>query len=159
MSKDKPSGSGDREHDDRSVGYCKPPFHTQFKPGQTGNPAGRPKGVRNLKSDVQRTLATPVKVKEGGRIRKKSTQESALMVLREKALSGDSRALDRFLELAGRFNNDVAENEFQELIADDQAILDAYVAEVTGSKQIMTEINSPDEIKEEPQPSRKSRRR
>ena len=86
--------------------------------------------MRNLKTDVMRTLATPVKVKEGGRTRTRSTQEGALMVLREKALRGDGRALDRLLELALRFNNDAAEiGPAQALPADDQAILAAYVAE------------------------------
>lgn len=150
MSKNEPPGRGDSDHASYSVGYRKPPLHSRFKPGETGYAAGRRKGVRNLKSDVQRTLATPVKVKEGGRIRKKSTQESALMVLREKALSGDSRALDRLLELAGRFNNDVAENESHELTADDQAILAAYGAELTGGNKIIADVNSSDEIEEDP---------
>ena len=57
------------------VGYGKPPTHSQFRPGQSGNPAGRRKGVRNLKTDVKRTLEMPVKVKEGGRTRTRSTQE------------------------------------------------------------------------------------
>jgi hypothetical protein len=114
------------------VGYGKPPIHSQFRPGQSGNPAGRRKGVRNLMTDVKRTLATPVKVKEGGRTRKKSTQESALMVLREKALRGDPRAIDRLIELALRFNNDAAEIETA-LPADDQAILAAYAAKCTAA--------------------------
>ena len=29
------------------VGYGKPPRHSQFKPGQSGNPKGRPKGAKN----------------------------------------------------------------------------------------------------------------
>jgi len=29
------------EHDDDRVGYGKPPNHTKFKPGQSGNPRGR----------------------------------------------------------------------------------------------------------------------
>ena len=95
-----------RQRSDYEVGYGKPPPHSQFRPGQSGNPAGRRKGVRNLKTDVKRTLAMPVKVKEGGRTRTRSTQEAALMVLREKALNGDTRALDRLLELAERFNNE-----------------------------------------------------
>ena len=36
-----------------SVGYKRPPIHSQFKPRQTSNPNGRPKGRRNLKHDLQ----------------------------------------------------------------------------------------------------------
>lgn len=124
------SSSDDSDSKDYVVGYCRPPLHSRFQPGRSGNPAGRRKGVRNLMTDVKRTLGTPVKVKEGGRTRTKSTQEGALMVLREKALRGDARALDRLLELAFRFNNDAAEiGPAQALSADDQAILAAYEAE------------------------------
>jgi len=118
------------------IGYARPPQHTRFRPGQSGNPAGRRKGVRNLMTDVQRTLRVPVKVKENGRTRKISTQEGALMRLREKALQGDARALDRLLELAQRFNNDAFEiRAAQALPAEDQTILAAYRAEVTDAAQ------------------------
>ena len=129
MSKRKSKSNGN-DADGYAVGYRKPPMQTRFQEGYSGNPSGRRKGVRNLKTDVKRTLATPVKVKERGRTRKKSTQEIALMVLREKALHGDARALERLIELAKLFNNDTAEaGPAQPLPADDQAILDAYVAE------------------------------
>src|SRR5438552_8219948 len=88
------------------VGYRKPPTHTQFRPGQSGNPAGRRKGVRNLATDVKRMLSTPVKIKEDGRSRTRSTQEAALMVLREKALHGDTRGLERMLTLGMRYNDE-----------------------------------------------------
>jgi Family of unknown function (DUF5681) len=117
---------------DYAVGYGRPPQQSRFRPGQSGNPAGRRKGVRNLSTDVQRTLRVPVKVKEGGRTRKISMQEGALMRLREKALQGDARALDRLLELAHRFNNDAGGPQ-QALSVDDQGILAAYAAEVTAT--------------------------
>src|SRR5687767_13330716 len=75
--------------DGYEVGYGRPPTHSRFRPGQSGNPTGRRRGVRNLKTDVMLTLRTPIKVKEGGRSRTRSTQEGALLVLREKALRGD----------------------------------------------------------------------
>jgi hypothetical protein len=116
------------------VGYGRPPKHSQFKAGQSGNPAGRRKGERNLKTDVMRILQAPVKVKEGGRSRTRSTQEGVLLVLREKALRGDARAADRLLELALRFNGDPGETgPTQGLGADDQAILDAYRAETVAA--------------------------
>ena len=63
------------------VGYGKPPVHSRFQPGQSGNPAGRRKGVRNLMTDVGRILVKPVRLKEGGRTRQRTTQESVLLVL------------------------------------------------------------------------------
>jgi uncharacterized protein DUF5681 len=33
-----------------AVGYKRPPIHTRFKPGQSGNPSGRAKGSQNLKT-------------------------------------------------------------------------------------------------------------
>ena len=105
MAPRKTKGSNDGDGGGHRIGYGRPPKHTQFRPGHSGNPAGRRKGVRNLVTDFKRTLRIPVRVKEDGRTRIRSTQEGALMVLREKALHGDARALDRFLELALRFNS------------------------------------------------------
>jgi hypothetical protein len=38
------------------VGYKKPPRHSRFQPGKSGNPRGKQKGVRNFGTDVKRTL-------------------------------------------------------------------------------------------------------
>ena len=38
------------------VGYGKPPKHTQFKPGQSGNRKGRPRGQRNFRTVVNDAL-------------------------------------------------------------------------------------------------------
>ncbi len=131
MSRRKTSGSNGGDGDNGyEIGYRKPPKHSQFRPGHSGNSVGRRQGLRNLVTDVRSTLGTPVKIKEGGRTRTRSTQEGVLMVLREKALRGDARALDRLFELARRFNSDGAEvGSAQTLAADDQAILSAYRAE------------------------------
>jgi hypothetical protein len=114
-----------------TVGYRKPPQHSRFQPGRSGNPRGKQKGVRNLGSDVKRTLEVPVRLNEQGRARRVSTQQAVLLRLREKALKGDARSLDRFLELAQIFNNSAVESVGDEaLAAEDQAILDAYAEEV-----------------------------
>src|SRR5712671_3490225 len=110
------------------TGYKKPPQHSRFQPGRSGNPRGKQKGVRNLGSDVKRTLEVPVRLNEQGRARRVSTQHAVLLRLREKALKGDARSLDRFLELAKIFNNSSAVESVgdEALAAEDQAILDAY---------------------------------
>ncbi len=84
----------------------------------------------NLGSDVKRTLEVPVRLNEQGRARRVSTQEAALLRLREKALKGDARSLDQLLELSKTFNNRAAVEAVGDkaLAAEDQAILDAYAA-------------------------------
>ena len=144
MSKRKEAVSTRGDSNGYEVGYRRPPKHSQFRPGQSGNSAGRRRGLRNLVTDVKSTLGTPVKVKEGGRMRTRSTQEVVLMVLREKALRGDGRSLDRFLEYAVRFNSDAtAVGSAQVLAADDQAILDAYRAEIVTAAKPSIPAESP----------------
>ena len=91
--------------DKYKFGYGKPPKHSRFKEGQSGNPKGRPKGSRNFKTDVKEMLGAPVRLREKGHGMTVPTQKAALLRLREKALRGDARALERLLELA-RFYDD-----------------------------------------------------
>lgn len=116
------------------VGYGKPPKHTRFQAGRSGNPNGRPKGVNNLKSDVLRVLREPVKVRAGDKVRTISTQEATIRKLREKALNGDARALDRLIDLATRHNNEPAEHDSSVTRdRDEDAVLNAFVARVKAS--------------------------
>jgi hypothetical protein len=122
----------DTSDDGFAVGYRKPPQHSRFQRGRSGNPGGRQKGVRNLATDVKRTLEAPVRLNEQGKARRVSTQEAALLRLREKALKGHPRSLEKILELAKNFNNSnaVESTGDETLAAEDQAILDAYAEEV-----------------------------
>src|SRR5256886_8881769 len=149
MSERKDAVSTGSDSNGYEVGYRKPPQHTQFRAGRSGNRTGRRKGVRNLATDVKRILKVPVKVKENGRSRKISTQEGALMVLREKALKGDARSLDRLLEYASRFNNDAGEIGLAPC-PEDQAILAAYVAEAVAAAKPPTTAESPGDLTPHP---------
>jgi Family of unknown function (DUF5681) len=51
------------------VGYGRPPMTTRFRPGQSGNPRGRPKGARNLSTIVAAALSERVAINENGRRR------------------------------------------------------------------------------------------
>src|SRR5260370_31225451 len=51
---------------DYEVGYRKPPGHTRFKKGQSGNPKGRPAGAKNLSTLLSEALNEPVVVTENG---------------------------------------------------------------------------------------------
>jgi hypothetical protein len=61
------------DNDEGKVGYGRPPVHSRFKPGHSGNPKGRPKGQRNLASEIARAMAMPVPVTVNGRRKNVST--------------------------------------------------------------------------------------
>ncbi len=74
---------------DYEVGYGKPPMHTRFKKGASGNPKGRPKGSKNLATLLEKKLKQRVVVTEGGRRRSITKQEAMVKHLVNKAVSGD----------------------------------------------------------------------
>ena len=127
------------------VGYGRPPVHSRFKPGQSGNPRGRKKGTLNFATDLKRTLETPITINDPGKKpRKVSTQMAALLRLREKALKGEQRALDRVVELARIFHTGPITEPTTAISSDDQAILDAFREQVLleqGVKEVVAPSN------------------
>lgn len=75
------------------VGYRRPPRRTQFQPGQSGNPKGRPKGSLNLATLLERELRERVVINENGRRRTISKMEAAIKQMVNKAATGDLLAL------------------------------------------------------------------
>jgi len=85
------------------VGYRNPPKASQFKPGQSGNPRGRPKGVANLATDLAAELGEEVIISGGGgRPRQITKQRALIKALMAKALEGDVRATTALLALYAR---------------------------------------------------------
>jgi Family of unknown function (DUF5681) len=81
------------------VGYGRPPTSSQFQPGKSGNPQGRPKGVRNASSMARDALERTITVKVKGTWRKMSVRKAAYLRLGERAVAGDAKALDYLLSL------------------------------------------------------------
>ena len=77
---------------DTGVGYGRPPGRSRFKKGQSGNPKGRSKGTKNLKTDLNEELQETILVREGTRTIKISKQRAILKTLIAKTLKGDARA-------------------------------------------------------------------
>lgn len=82
---------------DYDVGYKKPPKSGQFKPGQSGNQKGRPKGAKNLKTVFEKELLAKVPIKEEGKSKKVSKQEAMIKALMLKAMQGDIKAINTVL--------------------------------------------------------------
>lgn len=84
----------------------------------------------NFATDLRHTLQAPVSLTEGGKSRKVSTQLATLLRLREKALKGGDRAIDKYLSLAEAFYAKTAETASKPLSADDEAILERHRQEI-----------------------------
>jgi hypothetical protein len=88
------------------VGYCKPPVHTRFKPGQSGNPSGRPKGSQNLKTMFEQILKETISLRDGNVTKKITKAEAILRSVVIGAMKGDARSqmtLFRLAEQVGQF--------------------------------------------------------
>ena len=83
---------------DDEVGYGKPPKHTQFKPGQSGNPKGKPKGCKNRRTLMDEELNKIVKIKEGSKVKSVTKKEAMLMKLMQDALNGKPHAVKLVLK-------------------------------------------------------------
>lgn len=87
---------------DYEVGYKRPPVHTRFKRGQSGNPKGRPKkvpepalhaGLSEEDALTLRLLAEEVSVVVDGQARRMTRREAICRAQLEQAMAGDLRAM------------------------------------------------------------------
>jgi hypothetical protein len=81
------------------VGYKNPPPASQFKPGRSGNPKGRPKGSRNLDSLIREEVERSITIKEDGRTTKVPAMVVVVRQVTRQAAGGDLKAVDRLIAL------------------------------------------------------------
>ena len=83
---------------DDEVGYRKPPSHTRFKKGQSGNPAGRAPGVPNARALIEKEGAEPITITENGVQKVITKREAACKALYARAMKGDVPAFRTLFE-------------------------------------------------------------
>jgi hypothetical protein len=91
------------------AGYGRPPLHSRFKPGQSGNPKGRPRQSRNMRTIVKQVLSEDMHIREGGRLRRMSAMEALVRTILARSFKGDVRALASLMVLlrqSGLMEND-----------------------------------------------------
>jgi hypothetical protein len=90
------------ENDDSSSGYGRPPLHSRFKPGQSGNPRGRPKGAVSFKSDLLDELSETIAVREDGGEVRITKQRAIVKNLVAASIGGDPKATIAFINLCAK---------------------------------------------------------
>ena len=91
----------DKQGDEYTVGYRKPPANTRFKKGQSGNPKGRPRGSKNMATLLDEKLNARVPISENGK-RKTITMRTAISKQTvRKAASGNEKFIKLVFELDG----------------------------------------------------------
>ncbi|MGH1587680.1 DUF5681 domain-containing protein [Methylobacterium phyllosphaerae] len=136
--------------EDERVGYGRPPKRSQFAKGQSGNPAGRPKGSLN-RATLRAMVATlwldeTMKIGEGGRERHIPCLEALLKKQAELAFKGDRKAIKDCLDVVFRMVGDVREaHRDEETTAEDLAILRTHDLDICDSAEPGTDVPCDDE--------------
>ncbi len=81
------------------VGYKRPPKASQYKPGQSGNPKGRPRGAKGINTLARETLTAKVRVRTPDGEKRMSKMEAVLQKTVELAMKGNARAIILLLNL------------------------------------------------------------
>jgi len=117
------------------VGFGKPPRSTRFKPGQSGNPNGRPRGAKNFAVAIEQELVTRVTVTENGRRRRISKREVIAKHLVNKAASGDLKAIPLLLNEARAHQGNLADAGPDQVLdtPEDRKVLDGIIARIRSS--------------------------
>jgi hypothetical protein len=95
------------------VGYGKPPKQHQFKPGQSGNSKGRPKGAKNTSTLLREILDGKIEVRTGATVRKVSLREAILFRFAQSALKGDTKSAHFLLQ---RYDAETTQAEVQQTV-------------------------------------------
>ena len=108
-----------------AVGYKHPPRANQFRPGQSGNPSGRPKGARNFRSELREELSEVVTVRDGDREIEVSKQRALIKSVVAAAIDGNQRAAASVLAMCVRMLADAEDDDAIEDVGD-REIVEAF---------------------------------
>jgi Family of unknown function (DUF5681) len=121
---------------DYEVGYGKPPPHTRFVKGQSGNPRGRLPGAQNMKTLLTQVLNELVVVTDHGGRRKVSKRQAIVTQIVNRAAKPDFKAIPILLGMLRDIERDSdpqpAEPTFTEA---DQQIIARIKARLGGVKK------------------------
>jgi Family of unknown function (DUF5681) len=83
---------------DYVVGWGRPPKSTQFPPGKSGNPSGRPRAKKDQVTMFREALEQKIQIEERGVKRSVTVLEAVIKRFTALALRGDLKAIKLLLE-------------------------------------------------------------
>src|SRR6201997_1585410 len=92
-----PEGKMSETAREYAANYRKPPVHTRFKKGQSGNPRGRP--AKNLPGLLAAALNEKVTVTENGRRRQVTKREAVIAQLVNKSAAAELRTTKMLIDM------------------------------------------------------------
>ena len=127
------------------IGYKRPPAHTQFAPGVSGNPAGRPKGARGFAQELREELGESIEVPLGEQVVRVTKQRALIKRLVTSAIEGDPRAMAIVVGFCARGTRD---SEEPDAPPDEREILEAlatHAPERTSARSGANNVSSPED--------------
>ena len=118
------------ENADYKVGYGRPPKHTQFKKGRSGNPNGRPRRQCNVRTVVKEALGQKIIIREGGETRTMTKFDGIVLTTVNEALKGNHKAQNYLLTLmrsTGMIAEEEQANDNEPLTAFDQELIADFI--------------------------------
>jgi hypothetical protein len=112
------------------VGYGRPPTATQFKPGVSGHPSGRPKKKPTFSEVTEQVLNKKIEMRAGDRVLRMTNKEALVQSAIRQALAGKPRLL-AVLPAIMRHESEILQGRGEQtldLAADDEAILADFFA-------------------------------
>jgi hypothetical protein len=121
---------------DYPVGYGKPPRHTRFVKGQSGNPRGRPPGAKNIKTLLTKALNELVVVTDQGGRRLVTKREAIVTQLVNRSAKADFKAIQILLGMLRDIEGDSDPHPSDPTFAEaDQQIIARMKARLRGKDQ------------------------
>jgi hypothetical protein len=138
--RDDRDGPEERRQDDYEVGRNRPPRHTQFRKGASGNKKGRPKRSRNLKTDLAEELASGIAIQEDGKRRIVPKQRAMIKRAVAQAIQGDTKAMSSLVSMMMKLMGEDVKTEPNSTLSEPQKlVLDSYRERLKA--EILQEIN------------------
>ncbi len=127
------------------VGYGKPPKSSQFKPGQSGNSKGRPRGAKktDFNDMFEKELQSYIPLTNGGKI----TKEMAIIKqICNKASSGDHKSGKLIVEIKTKQQQNALGRRFLEKLIKEGYLTESNARDYVATTRVLTPNTLPNAV-------------